>query len=308
MKTVGQILKEAREKKDVSLEEAEKATRIRKKILSRLEKSDWAELPSPTFVKGLLKNYGSYLEIDTKALLAFFRREYEEPKLQKAVVSFKVKRPKLRFTPQIITGSILALIFLGAGAYLYTQYQSFTAAPVLEVTEPGNNIKIETLDVNVVGRTYQDADLKINGQKAQLSPGGTFSIAVSLVEGVNTIVVTSENRFGQISTEKRTVIVETRSAGVTDQTEPKNKEDQKQDNISLDLKIGPESTNIRIELDGKKVFDGVLVSGSSKTYSAKERIKVFTSNAGSTKVIFEGKEQTLGKEGEALEREFKKTS
>lgn len=299
MKTVGQILKDAREKKNIGLGEAEKATKIRKKILSCLEASDWGNLPSPTFVKGLLRNYGQFLGLDTKSLLAFFRREYEEPKVQKTLLAAQVKAPRFRFTPQVITTVIFVLVFFVATIYLFSQYRSFTAAPLLEITEPNNNTKVETLDVSVVGKTYPDATLKINGQKVQLSPGGTFSVAVSLVEGINTVVVTAENRFGKISTQKRTVVVETKEAGMMDQkTEKKN--------VTLALKIGTGAANIRVELDGKKTFEGVLVAGSRKDFAAEERIKIFTSNAGSTKVTFEGREQVLGKEGEALEREFKK--
>lgn len=299
MKKVGQILKEARDKKNVSLEEVERATRIRKKILAYLEESSWEKLPSATFIKGLLKNYGEYLDLDTNSLLAFFRREYEEPKVQKDVSPARIKKPRIRVTPQIITLLAFLAIFLSGGLYLFSQYRSFTAAPLLEVSEPANNTKNETLNINVVGKTYPDAILKINGQTVQLSPGGTFSVAVSLVEGINTIIVTAENRFGQISTDKRTVVVENKKP--TDQ-------DQKQDNsVVLALNIGPEAANIRVEADGKNIFEGVLVSGSNKNFSANERIKIFTSNAGSTKVTFDGKEEVLGKEGEALEREFKKS-
>lgn len=300
MKTVGQILKDAREKKNISLDEAEKATKIRKKILVRLERSDWEDLPSPTFVKGLLKNYGRFLGLETKSLLAFFRREYEEPKIQKSLAPSSIRKPKLRFTPQLVTTVVLIFVFFVAGAYLFSQYRSFTSAPLLEVTEPEDNIKVETLDVNVVGKTYPDAMLKINGQKVQLSPGGTFSVAVSLVEGINTILVTSENRFGKISTDKRTVVVETKRFREQDKKLVRG-------NVNLSLNIGPEAANVIIELDGKKTFEGVLVAGSIRSFSAEERIKIFTTNAGSTRIVFEGKEQVLGKEGEALEKEFKKS-
>lgn len=298
MRTVGQILKEARDKKSLSLGEAEKATKIRRKILVLLEESNWKNLPSPTFVKGLLKNYGLFLGLDTKKLLAFFRREYDEPKLQKHLVASKSKKPKIRFTPQLVTTLVIALAILAASFYLFSQYRSFTAAPLLEISEPKGNVKVEALDISVVGKTYTDATLKINGQKIQISPGGTFSVAVSLVEGINTIVITAENRFGKISTEKRTVVVDSKIAGAESSVGVKEK-------VSLTLKIGPNAANIRIELDGKKTFEGVLVFGSIREFSAKERVKIFTSNAGSTKVEFNGKEEALGKEGESLERTFK---
>lgn len=298
MRTVGQILREARDKKSLSLDEAEKATKIRKKILVLLEESNWKDLPSPTFVKGLLKNYGLFLGLDTKKLLAFFRREYDEPKVQKHLVTSKSSGLKIRFTPQLVTTLVIALAILAASFYLFSQYRSFTSAPLLEISEPRGNVKVETLDISVVGKTYTDATLKINGQKIQISPGGTFSVAVSLVEGINTIVITAENRFGKISTEKRTVVVDSKIAGAESSVGVKEK-------VSLTLKIGPNAANIRIELDGKKTFEGVLVFGSIREISAKERVKIFTSNAGSTKVKFNGKDEVLGKEGESLERTFK---
>src|SRR3990167_588901 len=175
MKKVGQFLKEARERKNISLENAQRATKIRRKILAKLEASDWDNLPSPTFVKGLLKNYGQFLGLDTRNLLAFFRGEYDEPKTPKATAVALAKRPKLRFTPQVVTTGILTLAFLLAAGYLYFQYRSFTAAPLLEVTEPAENTKVETFDVNVVGKTYPDANLKINGQKVQPSQIGRAS-------------------------------------------------------------------------------------------------------------------------------------
>ena len=246
MKTVGEILQENRNKKNLTLEEVEKATRIRKKILSSLEESDWASLPSATFVKGLIKNYGRFLDLDDKELLAFYRREYDERREQRKGFSRKELRSNnwLQFTPQTVTIGVISFVVLLVVGYLFVQYQSFTGAPLLEIQEPQNNIKINKLEVNLVGKTWEDAILKVNGEKVSVSPGGTFSLPVKLNRGLNTITITAENRFGKISTQKRIVVVDTpEAATVLPPT---------QSAFSLTVRIGPESAVLTVEIDGKK--------------------------------------------------------
>lgn len=296
MKTVGQILAEERNRQNLSLDEVEAKTRIRKKILVALEKSDWQSLPSPTFVKGLIRNYGRFLNLDEKELLAFYRREYDEKKEPRRIVATnKVRASRFRLTPQLVTIGALAIFVTAIVGYLFFQYQSFTGPPLLEIEEPKDNIKVNALEVNLVGRTWEDAELKVNGERVTLSPGGTFSVSVGLTAGLNTVTITAANRFGKISTQKRTII-----SDVQDQARDINP----QAKLSLVVKIEPNSANLLVEVDGQKGFEGVLVSGAQNTYTANERIRVVSQNAGSTKIIFQGVEEILGREGEAVEKVY----
>jgi cytoskeletal protein RodZ len=118
MKSFGQILIDARNRKGLSLEDAEAATKIRKKILESLEKGDWGALPAPTFLKGLIKNYAQFLEIDPNELLAFYRREYIEKKEHRAP-TVPVEKSRLRITPQLVTVTIVCWILRFCGGNLF---------------------------------------------------------------------------------------------------------------------------------------------------------------------------------------------
>ncbi|MCH7541278.1 helix-turn-helix domain-containing protein [Patescibacteria group bacterium] len=296
MRTVGEILVEARKKKNLTLEQVEKETRIRKKVLRRLEEGDWSEL-SPTYAKGLLKNYASYLGLDEKRIIAFFRREYDGKK-EKATTHLEKLQPRFRFTPTAITVFLIGILVLGVVAYLFFQYQSFTAAPRLEIEEPKDNIKISSPEVNVVGKTWNDVVLKINGEKIQVSPGGTFSVSVSLKEGINKLTITAENRFGKINTKLRTVIVETDDQTKVDTNEGKG-------TVTLQLRVPNKSVFLEIAVDGKSVFRGLMLVGSSKIFEGKDKIRVISEDAGETLVKIDGDEFPLGEKGEKIEREFK---
>ncbi len=294
MRTVGEILTQAREKKNLTLDQVEKDTKIRRKIIQQLEEGDWGKL-SPTYIKGLLKNYAVYLELNEKNTLAFFRREYDEKKNTPSARRFEQVKSRFRFTPASVTAFLIGILVVAVFLYLFFQYRTFTAAPRLEIYEPKDNIKISSYEVNVVGKTWSDATLKINGEKVQVSPGGTFSVAVSLKSGVNKLTVTAANRFGKISTKTRTISVESAKDSAADSTEK---------NISLQLKVPKKSVFLQVIIDGKTTFDGLMLAGSSKSFQGEEKIKIISEDAGETWVKFEDKEFSLGEKGEKVEREF----
>ena len=295
MRTVGEILREARDKKNLSLEEVEKATKIRKKILQLLEDGNWHVL-APTYIKGLLKNYASYLGLPEEKILAFLRREYDERKIPVNQKTPTNLNQKFRLTPTSVTTFLVGGVVVAVILYLFFQYRSFTAAPPLEIQEPKDNVKISSLEISVVGRTWSDATLKINGEMVQVSPGGTFSVAVGLKEGVNTLTVTSANRFGKISTVTRTIVVEIPKKS-TVATDSNNKA------LNLQLQV-TKPTFVAAEVDGETVFQGLMLTGSVKTLEAKEKIKITSENGGSTQVTIGDQKFLLGKEGERIEREF----
>ncbi len=64
MKDIGNFLKERREASGISLIEAEKDLKIRKKYLQSLEEGNIDAIPGKTYLIGYLRNYSKYLGID----------------------------------------------------------------------------------------------------------------------------------------------------------------------------------------------------------------------------------------------------
>jgi len=65
---IGRILEQKRKEKGLSLEEVEKATKIRKRYLDGLEREDYAVLPAGVYAQGFLKTYANYLGLDGEDL------------------------------------------------------------------------------------------------------------------------------------------------------------------------------------------------------------------------------------------------
>lgn len=72
MGSIGETLREARHRKQVSLEEVARATKIKIEILEHLEADEYNRLVSPTYAKGFIRIYGDYLGLDGRALADSF--------------------------------------------------------------------------------------------------------------------------------------------------------------------------------------------------------------------------------------------
>jgi transcriptional regulator with XRE-family HTH domain len=65
---IGPDLERARKDKGLSLEEAERATKIRKRYLDGLERDDYSVLPDAVYARGFLKTYANFLGLDGDGL------------------------------------------------------------------------------------------------------------------------------------------------------------------------------------------------------------------------------------------------
>ena len=72
MTRVGSQLRQAREARGLSLEQAQKATRIKRVFLEAIEGDRIDELPGPAQARGFVRSYAGFLGLDAEVLLAQF--------------------------------------------------------------------------------------------------------------------------------------------------------------------------------------------------------------------------------------------
>lgn len=210
MRTVGQILKEARESKVYTLEEVEKQTKIRKELLEALEEDRYDKLPPATFVQGFIKNYGKFLGLDAQKLLALFRRDYEAKKHPPLVME-SLKKPvgnkRFAITPATILGVVIALVVIGFFGYLWVEYRQFIGEPMLQVNSPVDQQTVEIPSIVVEGVTEPEVKVTVNDQEIGIDEQGNFKEEIKLSGSVNTITITATSKFGKAAKVERTVFV-----------------------------------------------------------------------------------------------------
>ena len=75
MSSIGSVLKEARTKKTLTLDEVHSKIKIHPRVLQLLEEDKFEKLPSPLFVKSFLKSYAEFLEVNPDELVSTYERE-----------------------------------------------------------------------------------------------------------------------------------------------------------------------------------------------------------------------------------------
>ncbi|HSP54239.1 MAG TPA: helix-turn-helix domain-containing protein [Dehalococcoidia bacterium] len=102
MSPLGETLRRARLSKGITIEDAERVTRIPRKYLEALEVENYGILPAPVYARGFLRSYAGYLGLDPGELLPFFPVGHvEEPTLENL--------PEVRQTRSYNPNSLIAL-------------------------------------------------------------------------------------------------------------------------------------------------------------------------------------------------------
>jgi cytoskeletal protein RodZ len=203
MRTVGVMLREARESKSLTLEAVEEGTKIRLKFLTAIEADDFTTMPSLSYAKGFVKNYSEFLGLNSRTVLAFFRRQtIDVPKssLLPKGMGEPLNRSALQLTPSkfiILLVVVLLSLFL---LYLGLQYRTLQLPPNLVIEAPKTQSVVSERRIDVLGRTDSDATITINGINVLVRSDGKFFDQVNLESGVNKLNVVATSRLGKTVT------------------------------------------------------------------------------------------------------------
>ena len=208
MKTVGQMLKEARVEKRLSLQEVERSIKIRVPLLTAIEADEFHKLPSSLYAKGFIRNYAEFLGLSTERVMAFYRRQTKEVTkssiLPKSMAA-SLNPPLFQLTPGKFLGLVVGMLIIIFLAYLGSQYQRLNAPPQLSLTAPVNEAVVHEKRIAVEGKTESDATVLINGISTIVRDDGRFYELVPLDPGSNKITITATSRFGKATTIERVV-------------------------------------------------------------------------------------------------------
>ena len=224
---LGDVLRDARERREIDLARAERETKIRVRYLDALERGEYQELPGSVYTKGFLRNYGRYLGLDPEELVEAYRREAGEIDAERRVV---VAPPTAPRTPRafVITPGALLAVFLtilvgGFAAYLVYQFVTFARTPGLVITDPPRDLaSYEGTEYTIRGETEPNSRITVEGLRenpeARADAEGRFEVVVGLVPGANVITITaSDPRTGRDSEpQERTIYVVPEAAETTD--------------------------------------------------------------------------------------------
>lgn len=153
LNSVGEILRKAREKKRYSLEDVNTHTKMSIPVIQSLEQDDFESFESETYLKGFLKNYATFLQVDFDLLLTTLERQRGRVHtgkgtlwdIEEMMTEEKLKSPRV-LSRYVVPALIVIVLLL---LVLYLRERGKTSQLRQEL---GRSLQIESGDTAADGR------------------------------------------------------------------------------------------------------------------------------------------------------------
>lgn len=205
----GELLKEARLRRGLTLEDVEGETKIRVRFLQALEEGDFDVFGSIAYARGFLKNYCGFLGLDAERILGLFRRETTAQTVKVLPQGIVADEPSIfRITPTRAMLFVVLVIIVSIAYYLFQEYRGFLGAPILAIDAPKEGEVVREGELAVLGKSDSDTSVVINGEPVTLEENGHFNKKIQVFKGEMTITISAKNRRGKETTVMRRIKVE----------------------------------------------------------------------------------------------------
>lgn len=269
MTAIGQTLRDARERLGLTLEEVERATRIRAHHLEALERDAWDSLPSPVQARGFLRNYADFLGLNPDTILLQYvellqqrRSALAAPTRPAAAATAEAQSVQVR-GPRWISSDLLisTLVVLGVIAVLLWGVGRMMAGFRARTVEEAGGGSLVVPTVEATPSPTPEASLPEVLAQPQAAPTGGATATL-----VPPPILASRGR------------------------------------VNVQLVIEQRSW-LRVLVDGTEQYSGRAAPGELLEYQAQRIVEVITGNGGGVRAFFQGQDAGLmGQFGEAVVR------
>lgn len=292
MLTVGNLLKKARENAGKTLEDVSHATKIKVAYLKNIEDNQFDGVATSTHVKGFIRNYASFLNLDSESLVAIYRRQIGEEEKPLKRKGKTLNRKAFVITPSVVISGILATFFIVVISYLIIQFYRVQQPPKLALASPKEaTVTVNSTPFEITGATESDTLVTVNGTQIQIKPDQTFAYTVELLPGDNIFTIEAWKRA--IEEKKSTKVVNV----IFDKS-------AKPTNPTATVTVAPtegtativvqtsDSAWIQVVMDNVQKAVGIKPKGYKTTLSAKKEFYVVSGKPTVTKVLLNGEEKS----------------
>jgi cytoskeleton protein RodZ len=263
---IGAVLEKARKQRGLTLDEAEYATKIRKRYLDGLEREDFGVLPDAVYTRGFLKTYANYLGLDGEDLA----RQLRDRRRSRRERTFAYGAPKTsEFDKPLIN----------PGELNGEERRGISWPTVL------NLLVALLLVAAIVGSLYY---VGLGAQRPEESPDARPQAAEDVADNPQPPAgAPSGAENGPPEN------------GAPDRPEPRP------ETLSVVVSVEGDPSWLSVLADGRLAYEQIAQPGFSRNFEAQREVSIKTGNAGAVGVEVNGQDLgRLGESGEVLTRDF----
>lgn len=286
MGELGNRLREAREKRGLSLAQAEEMTRIRRAFLEALEEERFEVLPGDVYARGFIRNYARFLGLDAEVLIADYRKTtgtsatYIPHVLDQPLMRHPVKNTRWAVLISVLACALLAL----AGWQVYERY------------ELGSLVGSWLKSWQMPALTFPQGGATPEPTPVQPSP----TKEMTPVQLTTVIAVAASSTPLTLPSPTPTATEQPTATATPTWTPSPSPTPTAIVGVRVEGKVSA-PTYMEVTLDGQRVYAGILQPGDERVWSAQRTVFLVVGNAGGIKLTVNGVEiPSLGKDGEVV--------
>ena len=176
--TPGQLLQEAREAAQLSVDDISRKLHLKSALITAIEKNNFDEVSSVTFARGYLKAYAKLVHADEEEVLTAFEC-YNDAEQQTQMQTFSNRKGKKKFDSWLMSLTLLVVIgIVAAVAVWFMRNQQPEPAPVSASTSTSQVSQLPTSPSNTApsntasSSTEQSPEIAQSQNRDNLSPAG----------------------------------------------------------------------------------------------------------------------------------------
>ncbi|MBO8162536.1 MAG: helix-turn-helix domain-containing protein [Brevibacillus sp.] len=140
MSELGQVLRQAREEKGITLEEIQKVTKIQRRYLEAIERGHYHILPGHFYARAFIKSYAEAVGLDANSILSHFQSELPAQPPQESMERLRRRRAAVARQPlragKWVMQTLLVLFVVLVIGVIYTAFVNRNGLDM--PTIPGN--------------------------------------------------------------------------------------------------------------------------------------------------------------------------
>jgi len=279
---IGDTLREAREKQNLSIKDIESGTSIRALYLESIEKGEYDKLPGEVYTKGFIRNYANFLHLDADKLVHQYMEE-NNPEGLKA--KQEEKEQELREED-------------ARKGFSYAKEHPEAARAAKEPP------KKRPVHLQEDKSGYSDFHERVQASHNRQNILIAAVVLIVVLAGAY-FMFSDDDSSASTKPSKQVTTQAKKSAGET--AKPADEEKQYDD-----VEVTAKFTNrcwISVKADGKQIYEGTVEKGKTMQWKADDTVEIRAGNAGAVSFTVNGQDMgKAGEEGQVADKTFTKDS
>lgn len=297
---IGDTLREARERQNLSIKDIEKGTSIRALYIESIEKGEFDKLPGNAYTKGFIRNYANFLKLDADACVRQYNEE-NNPEEVAAKEAAKRAEEAAEAEQQAAYEKREAEKSRSRSGIFGSSHRSESTKPERAAAPRQEAPRVSISDFESrVESSHHRQTLLMGIIVVLVIAAGAYFLFGSDDE------TASKQPQTKVTTQAKTTTTSSSSQQQQQQqAAAKPVEEKKQyTDVQVSAKFS-ERCWVSVKADGKTIFEGTIDEGTSKDWKAEKELKITAGNAGAVELTYNGENKgILGGEGEVVEKTY----